>query len=101
MWVQDDVLHNQFYWLAVDEPKERTKIVASIDGQTITIHESDVNTMTIYMNDIMMDLDEPIILKYKDKELGSFDVIRTQETILDTQRDSKDYYSCKLRIVLP
>lgn len=101
VWVQDDVLHKQFYWLAVDEPKERTKIIASIDGQTITIHESDVNTITIYLNDIMLDLEESVNLKYKDKELGSFDVVRTQQTILDTQRDSKDYYTGKLRIVLP
>ena len=42
VWVQDDVLHNQFYWLGVDEPKARTKIIASIEGQTITIHETDV-----------------------------------------------------------
>lgn len=101
VWVQDDVLHNQFYWLAVDEPKERTKIIASIDGQTITIHESDVTTMTIYLNDTMMELDKSIIVKYKDRELGSFDVVRSQQTILETMRDSKDYYTSELRIVLP
>ena len=81
--------------------QERTKIIASIDGQTITIHESDVTTMTIYLNDTMMELDKSIIGKYKDRELGSFDVVRSQQTILETMRDSKDYYTSELRIVLP
>jgi hypothetical protein len=101
VWVQDDVLHNQMYWLGVDTPQERTKIVASIDGQTITIHESDVNTMTLYLNDTMLDLDEPVILNYKDRVLGSFDVVRSQLTTLETIRDSEDYYTAVLRISLP
>ena len=57
VWVQDDVLHKQFYWLAVEEPKARSKIVASIDGQTITIHESDVSKLTVYLNDKMLAID--------------------------------------------
>jgi hypothetical protein len=101
VWVQDDVIHNQFYWLAVDSPKERTKIVASIDEQTITIHESDVSTITVYLNDAMLDLDKPVILKYKDRELGSFDVARNRESILESLRDNKDWYSSQLTFTLP
>ena len=79
VWIQDDVLHNQMYWLRVDDPKERTKIVASIDGQTITILESDVDALTFYLNDAMLNLDKPVVLKYKDSVLGSFDVVRSQQ----------------------
>jgi hypothetical protein len=101
VWVQDDVTHNQFYWLGVDSPKERTKIVASIDEQTITIHESDVSTITVYLNDEMLDLDKPVVLKYKDRELGSFDVVRNHQSILESLRDNKDWYSSQLTFTLP
>ena len=101
VWVQDDVLHDQMYWLGVPTPKARTKIVASFDGQTITIHESDVETITVYLNDSMLDLDKPVLLNYKDGALGSFEVVRSQQVIAETLRDGKDWYSAKLTISLP
>jgi hypothetical protein len=101
VWVQDDVTHNQFYWLAVGKPKARTKIVASIINQTITIHESNVETLTVYLNDTMLDLDKPVFLKYKDKVLGSFNVFRNQQTMVKTIRDSKDWYAGEITISLP
>ena len=101
VWVQDDVLHDQMYWLGVKDPIARTKIVASIEGQIITIHESDVNEITVYLHDSMLDLDEPVILKYKDKELGSFDVPRSHQTIKESMRDPKDWYSGQITFSLP
>jgi hypothetical protein len=101
VWVQDDVLHNQYYWLAVDEPKARTKIVASIEDQTITIHESDVNKLTIYLNDTLIDLDKPIILNYKDRIISKHKILRDRSVIEQTLRDSKDYYTASIAIDLP
>jgi predicted esterase len=101
VWVQDDVLHQQMYWLAVDEPKARTKIVASIDGQVVTIHESDVHKLTVYLNDEMIDLDKPVVLKYKERELGSFHVLRDRSVIEKTLRDPKDYYTASFTFDLP
>ena len=101
VWVQDDVLHNQFYWLGVKEPKARSKIVASIKGQTITIHESDVKTMTVYLNDTMADLDKPIVLQYQDQEITKTKLIRNQKTIHETLRDPKDYYTASFTFNLP
>ncbi|MBT4530513.1 MAG: hypothetical protein HOC27_04855 [Phycisphaerae bacterium] len=101
VWVQDDVLHTQYYWLGVDEPKERTKLVASIEGQTITIHESDVSKITVYLNDEMLDLDKPVIMKYKEKILCKKIVLRDRNVIHKTIRDPKDYYTAKLEIGLP
>jgi hypothetical protein len=101
VWVQDDVLHEQYYWLSVDEPVARTKIVASIEDQTITIHESDVNKITVYLNDSMLDLEKPIIMKYKDKMIGTQNVIRDRNVIQKTLRDPKDYYTASLSFELP
>ena len=101
VWIQDDVLHDQFYWLGVDEPTERTKIVASIDGQTITIHETDVNKITVYLNDLMLDIDKPVILKYKDKTLGAQVVLRDRKIIQKTLRDPIDYYTAQITFEFP
>jgi len=101
VWVQDDVLQDQYYWLAVDEPIARTKIVASIDGQTITIQKSDVQNMTVYLNDSMLDIDKPIILKYKNREFGSLLALRDRDVIQKTLRDPKDYYTSQIMFELP
>lgn len=63
VWFQDDVLHDRFYWLAV--PKETAekgqKVVASIEGQTVSIEETDnVNQLLLRLNDEMLDLDVPV-----------------------------------------
>ena len=100
-WVQDDVLHKQFYWLGVNNPKARTKIVASISGQTITIHQCDVDTITFYLNDILLDLDKPITLMIKERELATLQAIRNREVIRKTLRDPKDYYTAEITIGLP
>ena len=101
VWVQDDVLHNQFYWLGVDDPKARTKIVASIEGQVVTIHESDVSRITVYLNDTMLDIDKPIVLKFKDKVLNTLHAQRDRAVIQKTLRDPKDYYTAQVSIELP
>ncbi|MBT4524677.1 MAG: hypothetical protein HOC21_07125, partial [Phycisphaerae bacterium] len=100
VWVQDDVLHNQFYWLGVDDPKARTKIIASIEGQTITIHKSDVQKMTVYLNDEMLDLEQPVILEYKNIKLDT-KLLRSRAVIQKTLRDPKDYYTAEFNFELP
>ena len=101
VWVQDDVLHEQFYWLSVKEPKERTKIVVSVDSQTITFHESDVQQITIYLNDEMLDVDKTVVVKYKEKVLGTFDVTRQRTVIQNTLRDAGDFYTAAIQVKLP
>ncbi|MDP7006012.1 MAG: hypothetical protein QF718_07370, partial [Phycisphaerales bacterium] len=101
VWVQDDVLHNQYYWLGVDEPQARTKIVASIEDQAITIHESDVGKLTVYLNDSMLDLDKQITFIYKDRFFGSQKVVRDRNIIQKTLRDPKDYYTAQFDLLLP
>lgn len=102
VWVQDDVTHHQLYWIGVDEPKERTKIVASIDGQTITVHESDVKKFTFFLNDDLLDLDNPVHIKYKDQDLVTYDLVpRSHQTIQETFRDPTDWYAASITINLP
>ena len=101
VWVQDDVLHDQLYWLGVDTPKARTKIVASIEGQIVTIHESAIEQITVYLNDAMLDLDKPVSLQYGGKIISTANIPRLPAVIEETLRDPKDYYTASLRFRLP
>ena len=65
VWVQDDVTHDSFYWLAVPaaEKRERTKIVAGYAKQVVTLESDDVKQVTVMLDDRMMDLDKPVTVR--------------------------------------
>ncbi len=69
VWVQDDRAHKRFYWLGLPSTEAETgkgkKLVATIDGQTISILENDYKAFYIYLNDELVDLDQPITVLYK------------------------------------
>ena len=61
VWLQDDVLRSRFYWLAVDEPTARDRMVVERNRQDITIVEAGVpKNLRIRLDDRMVNLDEPI-----------------------------------------
>lgn len=96
VWIQDDRTHERFYWLGVPpteaERGKGKKIVATIDGQTVSILENDYNAFYIYLNDELVDLDQPITVLYKGTQVmhGRFyrDRLVIEETInrLDRQQ---------------
>ena len=62
VWVQDDVTHRESYWLAVDEAncKPRSEIIADVDGQTISLRATGVDSVRVRLDDRFIDLDQPI-----------------------------------------
>ena len=80
----------------MDNPTARTKIVASIEGQTVTIHEADgVEEITVYLHDAMLDLDQHITLVYGDRVFRSR-VYRDTDVIKLTLRDPSDYFTASV-----
>jgi hypothetical protein len=72
VWVQGDKPHDRSYWVATpaSEAKKGQQIVASRDGQTITIEKTvSVKTVTILFSDKMLDLDKPVTITMDGKEL--------------------------------
>ena len=100
VWLQDDVLHNQFYWLSVNEPNTRDKTIAEISGQTITIQTSHQGSMTIYLNDQMLDLDLPVIIVVNDSQPTVHKVRRDASVIHESMRDYQDWYSAKIDVTV-
>ena len=96
VWLQDDVLHNQFYWLSVKNPNARDKTVATIDGQVINLQTSHVGEMSILLNDKMLDLDQTVVVTINGGSLAMYDVQRDAAILKQTIRDAKDWYSAKI-----
>jgi hypothetical protein len=78
VWKQDDVLHDAFYWLSVPDASvvKRGLTRASIKGQTITV-ESEYPAITIWLNDLMLDLDKPVRVQRRGKTIFEGKVLRT------------------------
>lgn len=61
VWLQDDVVHKRFYWLKVDHPVARDRVVVSLNGQVITIEEPGApKTLRIRLDEDMLDFDQPV-----------------------------------------
>jgi len=103
VWMQDDVTHNRFYWLKVNDPVERSLIVANIRDQTIYIEETTLSQIIIMLNDHMIDMDKKIIVKYMENEIFNNIVPRNVNTIEKTIKeygDPQSVYSGEILISL-
>lgn len=82
VWLQDDVLHKRFYWLAVAAPRERSRIVAVCEGQEIRIEEAPNDShLFVRLDDRLVDLDRPVRITRNGHEVSNASVPRTIRTI--------------------
>ena len=90
VWKQDDVTHNRFYWLKVNEPKAYSLIAANIESQVITISYATVPEIVIMLNDNLLNMDKKVKIVYKDKEIFEGYVPRTKDVILSSINEYGD-----------
>ena len=90
VWLQDDVTHSRFYWLAIDEPKARERIVVERTGNTVTILEGAERGLRIRADDQMFDLDQPIVVRRGDEVVFEGKVSRTIQTLARTLEERGD-----------
>lgn len=65
VWRQcGEVPKANFYYLKVVHPMPSAVLTCRRKGNTFTIESKDVTTVSIQLNDLFVDLDEPIIVKY-------------------------------------
>ena len=78
VWKQDNIKQKRFYWLAVNEiPEKKPLIVASLNGQKISIEKAEVDTVSVLVNDDMSDMDKEIKLDWAGASVQSKKVDRT------------------------
>ncbi len=90
VWLQDDVVHDRFYWLAVDEPRARERMVVERSGNVIDILEGGERGLRIRLDDSMVDLDEPVIVKRDSKVVFEGVVPRSRAVINRTLKERGD-----------
>jgi len=106
VWLQDDVVHNRFYWLAVEGEsiQKRSRIVATLNQQRINIEVATVPTIVIRLNDEMLNLDLPVEIQFRDKSLLKGKVSRKRTVIEKTILERGDYgsiFSAEMVVKIP
>ena len=105
VWLQDDVVHHRFYWLAVDEPAARTRVVVERSGQLVRIAQADgISRLTVRLDDAMCRLDRPVTVKWQDRVLFRGVVPRTIATLartLEERGDPSGLWSAEVAVDLP
>ena len=78
-WRQDDVLHEQFYWLALPggSAKPGQEVLVERKGQSFKVVRSQASPMLLRLNDDLADLDQPIEVTSGERSLFQGTVSRT------------------------
>lgn len=106
VWKQDDVTHDRFYWLGVDESnrKPRSLIQAKIENQTVHLSSPDVKQVTVRLDDRLVDLDQSVTIVCEGIELHRGTLARTIGTLSKTPTGRSDpnlCFPCELTVSLP
>lgn len=83
VWLQDDVVGERFYWLAVDDPQPRARVVVERVGQTFRIEEAQgVSELRILLDaELVSFLHEVVVIQgetelFRGRVTPSVDVVR-------------------------
>jgi hypothetical protein len=92
VWLQDDVTHTRFYWLAVPatEAKRKRQIMAEADGQTIRLTGDVPQGMTLRLSDALLNLDKPIRVFVTNREVFHAKSPRRLEVIRASLQERAD-----------
>jgi poly(3-hydroxybutyrate) depolymerase len=106
VWHQDDVTHTRFYWLArpKDEVKRSQDLVAQRTGQTVSLSSTNAHTVTVRLNDAMLNLDQPVVIRSGESALFEGCLPRTVDTLARTLNERGDpslTFSAEVTVTLP
>ncbi|HRZ93122.1 MAG TPA: polyhydroxyalkanoate depolymerase, partial [Candidatus Paceibacterota bacterium] len=106
VWLQDDVTHPQLYWLEVpiEDAKAGEEIVAHRSGQTVQLEGPNARKVTVLLNDLMLDLDQPVTIRAGGRTLFHGRAARTVATLertLAARGDTNLAFSAEVTVTLP
>ena len=92
VWCQGDEPKTDFYWLGVpaSEARKGMTVRAEREGNTVRILSCDYSSVTIHLNDQMMDLDKPVKVVYGDRTLFDGSVTRKPAVLRQSLRERGD-----------
>lgn len=85
-WIQDDVTHPDFYWLAIPAAtaKAKQKIEAEVNGQTIRIKGDVPEGLSVRLSDEILDLDQTLNIIINEREVFSGRMVRDADVIRES-----------------
>ncbi len=106
VWKQADVPHSHFYWLSapVNQLQRGNTVRLMLEGNTVNITQCDYTQLTLHFNDELVNLDRPIIIKYKGKKLFKGKLPRTTANLKATlaQRNDPRYmFPAQIQVRIP
>ena len=106
VWQQADVPHSHFYWLSapVNQLQRGNTVRLMLEGNTVNITQCDYTQLTLHFNDELVNLDRPIIIKYKGKKLFKGKLPRTTANLKATlaQRNDPRYmFPAQIQVGIP
>lgn len=93
VWHQSGVTRQQYYWLAVDRENASrgANVIAERDGQTIDLSGiNKINRISIRLDDEMVDLDQPVIIRIDGKPVVRQSLERNIRTLHQTLQERGD-----------
>ncbi|MGF7080734.1 hypothetical protein [Mucilaginibacter sp. UYCu711] len=83
IWIQDDILRDQFYWLGmpIESAKKGLKARVTITGNNINILENEHEVLYIYLNDNLVNLDKKVTVTINGKQVFNKKVPRNAAVI--------------------
>jgi poly(3-hydroxybutyrate) depolymerase len=96
VWLQSGVVHTQFYWLAVTANEaikgNEAEVSYNKSKNEVIIHQNDYTSLTIYLNDEMINLDEAVNVYYGSNLLFSGKIDRTIKNLIESMEYRGDPY---------
>jgi len=104
VWLQDDITHDRFYWLArpTGTSAKDQLVQATVNGQTIDISAEGHGKLILRLSDRLLDLDKPVTVTCRGKKLFSGPVQRSAEALkksLDERPDPESAASTLLEVL--
>ena len=105
VWLQDDVTHSRFYWLAVDQPAARSRLVVQREGQTFQVLAADgLQEFKIRLDASMVDFSEEIVVLQDSHVLFQGKVAPSMEIrrkTLAERGDPSGIWDAEITVVIP
>lgn len=92
VWRQEELTEPHFYWLSApaDELQKGKEVIVTMNGNTINIEKCDYSSLTLSLNDKMMDLNRPVTVICKGKTLFKGKVERRPDILRATLYSRND-----------
>lgn len=86
VWIQDDVLRTRKYNLEVSEPKQGYRVEQIIDSEnnTIYINSDHYRQVTVWLDDFMVSLEQPVRIVFNGREAFNAMVTRDEMNIIES-----------------